>query len=195
MALYPTIATITYKDKYLNIKIPLRIKKICRKTYSCDVCKSVGKFSQILDYYNSNEEFINIGNFEYEPSLGRAVPRNFMSKSSIICPICFLKNKDRIQMDIKEENAVMVYTTLKHRHIDILNILNVTLVSRWKESRGRIFWVYEDLEEINRRILRSIEHTSNEKNPKYNIVFHTITEEQLEKDYQDYIKRKVVRAI
>ena len=65
MAMYPLIATFKYKDKNMEVELPIRVKMIeLQSIFECKKCKDEGSLKDIARYCDIYKE--NIPKKEFE---------------------------------------------------------------------------------------------------------------------------------
>jgi len=170
---FTQIAEVKYKDRRINLKIPIRIKLLQVEDYYCDVCK---ESYQKKDLYNNKYENWGVGMWldERKKQKNEDVPPN-------ACPKC------KQECSKKPKFISKIYTTANFPYIETEKILSKVTPYLWRRETGKYFSVFH----ITTDDLKTIQ----EKFNKMNIKTLKTSYEELIEDYENYKTRKVAGAI
>jgi hypothetical protein len=203
---YPKISEFTYKDKYLNLKVPVRIKKIKMERYRCPHCSAEASKQQFIQYYLDCHKG-NIGEMEtkFNPITGKSqyvnVPKEMQAGyNQMICPRCLLGGSNDQVLVHTELIRYKLWAKTSIRFIDFESLLTQVIPARWVFSkRGRSALnnstdataFYKTLADP----VELIKYSASRKRKGFKMKVFDIKEEQLDADLEKYEMRKVARRI
>lgn len=171
---YPKLMDLKYKDKWLNISIPIRIKILKVINITCEKCR-----------FDTSEKNIN----EYCEGRG-------LKFDGINCPVCALPifKQDKI--------LYKLYTDMRKPLLNVESILNYYTPFIFRKYMGKYTDLYaierNNLETIYKSF-KDFKGLKMKKIKEFNKVvkykFYELTEEQLQDDYDKYQMRRVAKAI
>jgi len=191
---YPKIAELNYKDKHIDIKIPIRVKLIKLDIYGCSNkdCKLYEDNGTIKDF----ERYIKIHNLDDKGS--KRINRRWVSKSLLnenneyICPKCQSK------LINSKKNLFKCYITLRPKYINVCSILRANTSLNWKENSFN-YPPWNAIESYETTIKDIYEYIKGDRYKNIKILKDDITEKELEKLYKERQKvsekNKVVRKL
>jgi hypothetical protein len=183
MVLYPLVAELTYKDKELNIKIPIRAKKFVTVDLVCEKCRNQGSVNNVIEFYMRQ---------------GKMYKKN----DNIPCPEC------KKTLERKDKELYMLYVGLNKPFIKVGNIVSLVMFGRWKEKQIYystqsyvIFSSYKDLKEcikgskkVTERWKENMPHKLKSVK-KCKLKTYKFTKKQLDQAWNEYILNKIAKKV
>jgi uncharacterized FlgJ-related protein len=164
---YPKLFDLKYKDKWLNITIPVRIKKFIIQHHKCDKCKFETRLGTFKFYFNNN----NVNTDQ--------------------CPSC----KDGV-VSLKPKEMYKIYTDMRKPIINIKYLLNRFTPFSFRRRVGKYIDLNavsdNDLKSIYIKLSCWLKK---EDLYKVNYKIYDITEQKLQEDLDDYTSRRVAKVI
>ena len=204
MAYYPKVAELHYKDKTLNVKIPIRVKLIKLKKYFCKKCMDKDRpvtITRIAEHADSklSKKGFEANIFAERVTInGALIPKALVKGDGILCPGC----EENILKE-SEVELIKVYTTKAHEYVDIFRLTASNLYGRWKFTpRYQTASYYpqtlkELYDELNAAVVNCKVKNKKYKNKKLKLIIEKekVTMRRLRKDLGDYEGRKLLKAI
>lgn len=206
MAFYPKIMDIHIKDKYIDITLPLRAKRVILETLYCPDCDLKFKmtnlrdnFDMILWKYHNQGGKIKIDDKEIILPFSNT---NQITADNALCPDCLINNGKIVNLRRHSIKKIKIFTSIKHNLLDILTMLRFATVLRFKHRYGKwgdaSAWydgfgaLIEDIEATKRMVKKTLPGF---KNTKLDIKYHKITEKMIDDAEEVYKQRKFLRNI
>lgn len=211
---YPVVATITYKEKdLLSVSLPIRAKLIVYPVYHCPECrkKNYSMFgddlsaTQFAKCTNMSDEWTEdmIYSHKFKTKMNK---KCFNNEVPVKCPRCMINLKK------KEKRLVKLYTKADHPFVSYSEIIHHTIgLTRRKKTedwygKNTVYNLFlKDLDEVYKvmkEVRKSLKRIKGEKHKAYknlkntSIVVHKkISMSVLEKAYEDYLSRRLVRSL
>jgi len=197
MATYPILGTLYYKDKNINVKLPIRIKNISLVKYYCPECKSEGTLSQIIRWSEKNLKDLNYETVKQ--TLGYAImPTEIIrTKNDVICPICFKEKNKKIRTKINETFLYKLYCGVKPKYLSVGDIISDNIYGRWKKNESyfetSVSCYFNTMKEVKANF-----NLSNEKIKKgvdVKLEKNKVTAKELNMLYKQYVKKRFIREL
>jgi hypothetical protein len=134
----PKIAEIHYKDRHLDVTIPIRVKLIELTEYYCKKCRVGGTITDISRYCD-RQDFFNNTSGKWLNSGLRLPETIFFSKLEIYCPDCFMKGEKNM-MKLRTKKLYKAYSPNPLKFIRTDNIVTSYTAGNWKPAKGRWNW-------------------------------------------------------
>lgn len=213
MTNYPLFCTIEYKDRNVDIKIPVRVKKIAMQKFGCMRCKIQEGLTRIVNYYNSISHELDKKNFrlewEYDETRRMNVPKNVVTNTHILCPQCLLSG---IQTRMETDTVIKykLYTTVSPNYVRVDELVdNILFPFRWRVRKrmqhnppvvrvsmeafsDKLDFFYQTMDDVKGKILEAY---NKRRGTTLKIKMHKVTDDMLDKELQNYEKRKVINKI
>jgi len=196
-AQYPVIANLKYKSKHLNIKIPLRVRLIKMIRYICPKCKNSGSLMDIRRTYESHKKGAAIEYTVIRPhKINVTFPVALIKGDSFLCPMC------NVELEPFELEKIKLYSATNPKYVNTGDLINDFILAKWNNDdfiHGRNHSVasyFDTLKGVYEVLTYSQKHIKKLKTTLVSLrKVNSITMKGLRKDYKDYYKRKVVRAL
>lgn len=201
MAYYPTVATVHYKDKHIDIEIPLRIKLILLRKYKCSKCSSCGTAQNIINYCSDRLKDDAYKLKWKQIGIGVHVPTNLYGSNGFeYCPVCYKDHLEYVKLIPVYRMLIKVYYSVPNRsYIKIDKLVENHVRGRWKGNIYENWGNYDERALYFETLKQTYDHFKDEVrtyNKKVKIkVDNKITLKQLKKDYSLYEQRKFVRKL
>lgn len=206
MVMYPKIADLHYKDKHIDIKIPIRVQLIKFPIFRCEQCEQQGSERQINSYFlrkidlkgvrepDKKGIFISFEGRDYHLK----IHEQLVYQNQIICPACLFgkptpfdkptKMGKKFYMNPRLKKLIKVYPSNYNPYLKMDYILQLFISRRIRERNkgryGKVALYVENLEDAKSLFKEN-----------KNIKVYDTTMEGLEKLYENYLVRKAARAI
>lgn len=193
---YPKIADLIYKDKKINVKVPIRLKLIKIKTLFCEKCnvndtlKSWVNFGIRKTMFDENIKPI------YSEKYKTEMPNTMLVNNNVICLQCNSELKESYKELIK-----LYFTCQKNGDfVEYDKLLQYKMPFNWRQRTNH--WRYElaAFEDNLDKIYESFENIIKQHIPKKGLKYEikldkTITIDMLRKNLEDYEKRGMVKRL
>lgn len=198
MTFYPKIAELHYKDRNIDIKIPIRVKLLGLPIYKCqnEECKlkihnEEGTLKDYIYYierkhYNMPLDKEKLG-IEYTTIKNKNIPKELLNeKNEIVCPEC----KKVMVLGTKE--LIKTYTPRKNYYIDIERMLNQFTLLKWRPHVIRHVGINIEAYRISlEEVYERLEYLNHNPDKRAKItIFKNIKIEQLRQAETEYQARK-----
>lgn len=202
MAMYPVSFTFAYKDKNINLSLPIRVKLIKLIQFECPECGPSHNFgiSDLKRWLSANAPFDRT---KYGQDIWNKVylgyfPQNILDENQRL-PVCPLHMKPTTE---KEKCMLKIYTTKKIKHVNIRELLHRYTPWRWSERPSRYglevcsFADY-NIPEFTAAVEQMIKDLEVRKKKFVTIIITSkpVTKEMLEEAYKISQQKMVEKAI
>ena len=186
MAMYPKIADLSYKDKNLNVKIPIRIKKIITQDLVCEKCKIKESLKTMMGYFLREKQKI------------------YSKGDNIPCPKC------NNHFEYKTKELYFIYVSFNKDFINIYNLVKTVIGIRWYQSHKflgtQIYSILTDLKQTKEVMEDSLSRINNIKNTNYpenykkkiklfKLKIYEVNQKQLDESWAEYKNKLIARKI
>jgi hypothetical protein len=221
---YPKIAELCYKDKHINITIPIRIKKILIDLYTCKICDASGTEKQMARFYweNRNNKWTTGSSYtlrqspdKFNPITGKnefIIPQELKTPDGrIYCPRCFL-GITKSEIGPKVENILehhhntlyKLWASSSVRFIRTDELVDLFTLCRWKTSvrgnnRHASSMMMSSYGSTYKGLLTllydSVKNIKKKDAKKVTLEIFPVSQERLDEDWHQYEMRKVARRL
>jgi len=214
MTNYPKIATLYYKDRNIDVKIPIRIKLIGLVKYECPSCLAKDGLRNITNYVQrslmSHDKYREALHWVYNEEMKVDMPHPLItSKRDVHCPQCFVKDGSMHKMKISTTDMFKLYTSVAPEYIDVYELVRNFVPQRWKTRHGRqqtprpiqrtsLEAYSPDLNKLVESVdwFNQVKDKQNlKKGCKVKVEIHKVTLKELEEAREKYEQRKFIRAL
>jgi len=205
MVRYPIIAIFDYKDKTIKVSIPIRIKKIILKIFTCKKCRTEGTTTQFKKHYTKEYERQGGVLIFDDSKRDKYIQKHFdSSKGTFLCPTC----KKLCKPD--EKILYKMYISHSLIFIDVEKLITYNLLQyrgfRWKSEKGHVsartenvvmyIQTFEEVYEYLNDVFLTLNKVKKTKKVKCQLkLCEKVTKRQFNKIYKDAELEKIARKI
>jgi len=200
MAQYPLVAELIYKDKHLNVTIPLRAQKIKFVKYKCPNCMNNGTKNDVCKYYRRHKKEGVVSHYKGRSKI--EIPDDLTEEfgDELYCPLCLLEKKEKNVMIKTEKDVYKVYVpSMINTYIKVGWLLHKYFSFRWKEGG---WFKQEDTPsaycDTLKDMYRGLNHYLNLNIPKdgsVKVKVYKVKKKVFDDSYQKYLDKKFVREL
>jgi len=191
------LATLNYKDKNINVSLPIRVKLIKLKVFKCSNCKGEGTLKNIARYCEINSSKFEKYKTSYNDKAGQFFPLSVLDNKQEIpnCPKCFKRMKEA------PKDLYKIYVSKRVEYVDKLRLLNRHTAFRWKKEESRRFVATNIVAYAGefKNVIEGInwlkKSLPKKKNVKVSIKLEKIKKKDIKGAYELYEQRRMEKAI